>query len=195
MIKIAEMLHPRPSPLWRMVKQCGIKYVVGVMDFRRGLDVDKERLPWSYMSLLRAKTAYNDAGFEFAVIENRPPMEKCKLGLPGRDEEIEVVCELIRNMGALDIPVWCCEWMATVGVVRTSGTIPSRGGALVTGYNEERIYYGRRKMEQIKATGADTVVVPCHSCHGQLNNIKGEHGMAELNVKYLWELVAECMII
>jgi Fe-S oxidoreductase len=69
------------------------------------------------------------------------------------------------------------------------------GGALVTGYNEERIYYGRRKMEQIKATGADTVVVPCHSCHGQLNNIKSEHDMADLNVKYLWELVAECMII
>jgi mannonate dehydratase len=69
------------------------------------------------------------------VIESRPPLGKAKLGLPGRDGEIEVVCELLRNMGALGIPVWCYQWMATVGVVRTSRSIPSRGGALVTGYD------------------------------------------------------------
>ncbi len=66
---------------------------------------------------------------------------------------------------------------------------------MTTGYNTERIFYGRRKIEQIRATGADTVVVPCHSCHGQLNNIKAEHGMPDLNVKYLWELVADCLVI
>jgi hypothetical protein len=50
-------------------------------------------------------------------------------------------------------------------------------------------------MDQIRTAGALTVVVPCHSCHGQLNNIKAEHGMQDLKVKYLWELVADCMII
>ena len=46
------------------------------------------------------------------------------------------------------------------------------GGALVNGYNEERVFYGRRKMDQVRATGAGMLVVPCHSCHGQLNGIK-----------------------
>ena len=137
MIKLATQFNPSETAAWRMAKQCGVKYVVGGISLAPRPHLDKEGQPWSYMSLLRAKTAYKDAGFELAVIESRPPMEKTKLGLPGRDEEIEVVCELIRNMGALDIPVWCSQWMASVGVVRTSRTIPSRGGALVTGYDHE----------------------------------------------------------
>ena len=68
------------------------------------------------------------------------------------------------------------------------------GGTMTTGYNDERIYYGRRKMEQIKTTGASMVVVPCHSCHGQLNDIKNKHDMQDLKVKYLWELVADCLV-
>jgi len=51
------------------------------------------------------------------------------------------------------------------------------------------------KMNQIRAAGAGMLVVPCHSCHGQFNSIKKEYGMEDLDVKYLWELVADCMII
>jgi len=135
MIQIAETFKPEDKGLWSLVKQCGVEHVVGGIDLSPIPDAPAELQPWSYMSLLKAKTAYADAGFKFDVIESRPPMERIKLGLPGRDEEIAVCQELIRNMGRLGIPVWCYMMMAAVGVVRTSSTIPTRGGALVTGYD------------------------------------------------------------
>jgi mannonate dehydratase len=135
MIQIAEVLPPHPDALWRMARQCGITTAVGVMDFSGGFTVPREDLPWSYMNLARLKSAYEDGGFRLAVLESRPPMDKAKLGLPGRDQEIENVCELLRNMGALGIPVWCYEWMPFFNWMRTSTTVPARGGALATGYD------------------------------------------------------------
>jgi len=68
------------------------------------------------------------------------------------------------------------------------------GGTLLTPYAAERTHYGRRKMEQIRRTGADLVVVPCHSCHGQIKAMTKELGL-EIQVKYLWEVVADALVL
>jgi len=69
------------------------------------------------------------------------------------------------------------------------------GGTLLTPFKEERLYYARRKIEQIKRTGASLLVVPCHSCHGQFKAILEELEMQNLTVKYLWEVVADALVI
>ena len=140
MIKIAEVLPPQPTQLWDMVKQCGVEHVVGVMDFGGQLGGNNsDDLPWSYSSLERVKRSYEDGGFELAVLESRPPLNLAKLGRNGQEDEIESVCQLIRNMGQLSIPVWCYEWMPVLNWIRTDTAILSRGGALVTGYDHEQV--------------------------------------------------------
>jgi mannonate dehydratase len=136
MIRIAEMLPPQRTPLWNLAKQCGVDSVVGVMDSsgsaaQAGVAED----PWSYAALARLKTGYENAGFRLEVLESRPPLTRAKLGLEGGEREIDTICELLTNMGRLGIPVWCYEWMPVLNWLRTSTTVPTRGGALATGYD------------------------------------------------------------
>src|SRR5947209_8548076 len=111
MIQIAEMLAGQPSPLWKLVQQAGVQHAVGGLPFREG----GSQKPWEFMPLLRMKTRFEDAGFTLSVIESSPPMNQIRLGLEGRDEEIEQFQTLLQNMGALGIPVLCYNFMAVLG--------------------------------------------------------------------------------
>jgi mannonate dehydratase len=137
MIKIAEFLPPTPSLVWKLSKQAGVDEAVGGLPFDDPMNgADR---PWDYMPLMRMKQRYENGGFRLAVIESRPPLNRAKRGLEGRDEEIATVCTLLENMGRLGIPVWCYEWMTDFNWLRTSTTTPSRGGSLVTAFDYELV--------------------------------------------------------
>jgi len=133
MIEIAEFLAPTPSPVWKLAKQAGVDWAVGGLPFDERFNGSDA--PWDYLPLLRMKQRYASGGFRLAVIEARPPLNKAKRGLPGRDEEIATVCTLIENMGRLRIPVWCYEWMTDFNWLRTNTSALSRGGSIVTSFD------------------------------------------------------------
>lgn len=150
MMEIAELLFPQPSPLWRLIRQCGVDHAVGVLAYEpdaavfswsqnHGTTLAQTLLPdlqpWSLPSLRSLQARYAEAGFTLAVIESSPPMARTRLGLPGRDEEIAAVCIMLRAMGELGIPVWCYNWMAEANWGRTDVAAPTRGGALTTSFD------------------------------------------------------------
>lgn len=148
MPQLAELLPPRPEPQWQLLKQCGVDQIVGLLN---GGEQDQRMFasvgaavpewaidgdePWGLDALRRNQALFAEHGFELVALEDTAPMDKVRLGLPGRDEQIEQVITQVRAMGELGIGVLCYNWMALTSWGRTDIAIPARGGALVTGYN------------------------------------------------------------
>jgi mannonate dehydratase len=135
-IRFAEFLYPSPLPFWTTLQQVGIDCAVSTLDHSgQVLGRRPPDLPWEEGALRLLKQRYDDAGLELVGIEDSPPLDHARLGLPGRDEEIEHFCTLLRAMGKLGIPMLCYNWMAVIPWLRTSVALRGRGGALVTGFD------------------------------------------------------------
>ncbi len=135
-IRFAEYLQPIPTPFWTTLRQIGVECVVSGLE--RASDVRGQRaidLPWEEGALRLLVKRYADLGLRVVGIEDAPPLDRARLGLPGRDEEIEQFCTLVRSMGAVGIPMLCYNWMAVIPWYRTATTLRGRGGALVTGFD------------------------------------------------------------
>lgn len=159
MIQIAELFYPYPTRLWQLAKQVGVNHAVSLLPYEPPTpeqnaphswptihgqlslaDVPRDPdggLPWDFAALSKMKARYAAAGLELAVIESSPPMEQVRLGLPGRDEEIEQIGVMLRAMGQLGIGVWCYNFLALAPWGRTALAVPARGGALVTAFRQK----------------------------------------------------------
>jgi len=135
MVRLAEYFDPYYNPFWTILQQVGVDAAVSKLDRRfDGEWNNSGDRPWDYAPLHDMKRRYEAAGLELVGIEDYPPMDRARLGLPGADEEIEWVCTLIRNMGRLEIPMLCYNWMGCINWVRTDIARPTRGGAKVTAF-------------------------------------------------------------
>ena len=134
-MQIAEVLpNVRRTVMWDLAKQLGVTQVV------TGITDDPSLPPpWDFDRLKGIKEDFAKEGLEVTVIESAPAsiQEPIKLGLGDRDEHIGHFCQLIENMGKLNIPIMCHNWMAGIGWLRTAFDVPARGGAMVTGYDND----------------------------------------------------------
>lgn len=66
------------------------------------------------------------------------------------------------------------------------------GGFLQSGFTEARRAYGKRKFDQITATGAKYCIAPCHNCHSQIHDLS-EFYEGHFPVVHLWTLICLSM--
>mgnify|MGYP002346768700 FL=1 len=70
------------------------------------------------------------------------------------------------------------------------------GGFIPMGpeFKKRRMISGKIKAEQIRATGAKIVIVPCHNCFDQINDLNKEYGLG-VKVMSFKEIICETMIV
>jgi mannonate dehydratase len=96
--------------------------------------------PWDYEAVMAVKKAWENVGLKLEVVEGPPALsDKTKLGLEGRDEEIENFITLMKNLSKAGIDTICYNWMPVISWARTTIDRPGRGGALVTAFDYEDI--------------------------------------------------------
>lgn len=135
MVRITEYFGPYHNPYWTILRQVGIDGAISKLDRRfDGEWNNSGDRPWDYPVIHDLKRRFERHGLDLLGIEDYPPMDRLRMGLPGREEELEWVLDLIRNMGRLEIPMLCYNWMGGINWVRTDVDRPGRGGARVTAF-------------------------------------------------------------
>jgi mannonate dehydratase len=131
-IKLALMLGPGQNDRFRLARQIGVNHAIVSVSG----ELSKVRREEYVKALAKIKSDFRAAGLAIAGVESHPvPAEKIKLGLPGRDEEIENYRAAIDALGRVGIPMVCYNFMAGLGWYRTRVDVPSRGGSLTSEFD------------------------------------------------------------
>ncbi len=145
---VVEYLPPRSHVLWQLARQMGIRQaIVNAKPERTGL-----KPPWDIDSLRQVQRELDAAGLKTHGLEgDQFDMSRIKLGLDGRDEDIEQFCHMLRHMGELGIPLLCYNFMAQIGWFRSNAGVPGRAGALVSQFDLKEVPTSLTEAGQVPA--------------------------------------------
>jgi mannonate dehydratase len=132
-IQISEVFSSGQASKFRLARQIGINHAI-----LTGLPFGKIPRSQYYETLDKIQAEFKAAGITIAGVESHPvPAEKIKLGLDGRDEEIENYLAAIEALSKAGISMVCYNFMAGIGWYRTRTDVPERGGALTSEFDYE----------------------------------------------------------
>ena len=127
-MRIGVVVRPLNDANLRLAAQIGADEVCA------GISHDFGRV-WSPEEITGLKRRIEGFGLRWRVVETLPVSDAIKLGLEGRDAEIDALRETIRNLGAAGLDTAVYTWTAVFSWLRTDLAVPVRGGGLATGYD------------------------------------------------------------
>ena len=129
-IKFAFMMGPT-SPKIPFAIQMGVLHSVSGVERIPGVKA------WEPEAIISTKKTWDKQGVKWTVVEGPPSLGTLtKLGLPGRDQEIENFITFMKNLKKYgDVDVICYNWMPVIDWARTQTDRPGRGGALMTAFD------------------------------------------------------------
>ena len=131
-MELGLMLPARQNIQWTLAAQLGVKQIVT----KAAPELTGLPDPSDYEALKTVRDRFQEAGFSLYALEGDEfDMSRIKLGLPGRDEDIERYQKMLRNMGRLGLRLLCYNFMAGVGWFRSRNDLLERGGALTSGFD------------------------------------------------------------
>ncbi|MBO4304612.1 MAG: mannonate dehydratase [Lentisphaeria bacterium] len=135
-MKLALMLPVKPDLQWALASQLGVKYAVT----KAAPELSGLADPSDFAALKTVRDRFAEAGFSLYALEGDEfDMSRIKLGLPGRDGDLEKYRKMLSNMGRLGLKLLCLNFMAGVGWFRSRNDLKERGGALTSGFDLNEI--------------------------------------------------------
>src|SRR5690606_15780960 len=121
-MQLATVLTPESDENLRLAAQCGVSDIVA-------------RYPGPEPgALARQQQRFADFGLRLSVVEGYLPIERIKTGTDD-GLELQAMKTLVHQMGQLQIPILCYNFMSGTDWVRTRVDLPERGGSRVTGFD------------------------------------------------------------
>ena len=105
----------KPDEKWQLCRQMGIDYAIAKL----APELTGEQSIDNYDSFARSKAVFEENGFQLIGLEgDQIDMRRIKLGLEGREYDIEKYGKMLENMGKLGVNLLCYNLWQQVGIAR-----------------------------------------------------------------------------